>query len=114
VDIELERFEDTGVDKPVLFSDWASPIITVVKYDGRVCRFQRDYKPSMQCDTISSTNSTTHICYFIQRQELQIIDLSHAYHQLLLAEETHKYIVIKTHKGLFAKTIYNKTCYFAF
>ena len=43
VEAELERLETEGIIKPVRSSDWAAPIVPVVKHDGsiRVCG---DYK----------------------------------------------------------------------
>ena len=39
VDQKLERLERAGVNEPVQFSDWATPIVPVLKRDGsvRVC-----------------------------------------------------------------------------
>ena len=43
VEQELERLEQEGVVEPVTFSDWAAPIVPVMKGDGRV-RICGDYK----------------------------------------------------------------------
>ena len=43
VDAELDRLEKQGVIKPVQFSDWAAPIVPVIKGDGTV-RICGDYK----------------------------------------------------------------------
>ena len=37
VERELDRLQANGVIKPVQFSDWAAPIIPVVKKDRSVC-----------------------------------------------------------------------------
>ena len=36
VEAELERLQQAGVIQPVEFSDWAAPIVPVVKEDGGV------------------------------------------------------------------------------
>ena len=43
VNQEIDHLERSGIIKPVEFSDWASPIISVVKPDGSV-RLCGDYK----------------------------------------------------------------------
>ena len=37
-------------------------------------------------------------------KQFSILDLSHAYNQLILDEESRKYMVINTHHGLYAYT----------
>ena len=44
VDKELQRLEDEGVLKPVQFSDWAAPIVPVLKSDGHSIQICGDYK----------------------------------------------------------------------
>ena len=43
LDQELERLEKAGIIEPIQFSEWAAPVVPVVKRDGaiRVCG---DYK----------------------------------------------------------------------
>ena len=43
VEKELERFEQQEVIEPIQFSDWAAPIVPVIKSDGSV-RICGDYK----------------------------------------------------------------------
>ena len=40
---ELERLEKNGVIEPVQFSEWAAPVVPVVKSDGSI-RICGDYK----------------------------------------------------------------------
>ena len=43
VEKELEHLEQQGVIEPIQFSDWAAPIVLVIKSDGSV-RICGDYK----------------------------------------------------------------------
>ena len=43
VEKELLRLQESGVIKPIQFSDWAAPIVPVVKSDGSI-RICGDYK----------------------------------------------------------------------
>ena len=45
--MELERLEREGVIEPVQFSDWAAPIVPVVKRDGSIW-ICGDYKVTAQ------------------------------------------------------------------
>lgn len=104
VEAELTRLQDMGVISPVQFSDWAAPIVPVVKRDGKI-RICGDYK--LTINAISKTDS-----YPLPRIEdifaslsggksFTKLDLAHAYQQIPLAEDSKKYTTINTHKGLF-------------
>ena len=43
VEVELQHLQDASVIEPVQFSDWATPIVPVIKQDGSV-RICSDYK----------------------------------------------------------------------
>ncbi|KAG7298724.1 hypothetical protein JYU34_017133 [Plutella xylostella] len=96
-----------GVVEPVTRSDWATPLVVVNKADGglRICA---DYKvtlnrvlevdrfPVPKVDDLFSNLSGNK--YFTK------IDLSQAYNQILLSEDSRRYTVINTHRGLFKYT----------
>ncbi|PIO53377.1 reverse transcriptase, partial [Teladorsagia circumcincta] len=104
VNAELNRLEQMGVITPVNHSEWAAPIVCVKKQNGklRVCAdFSTglnkalqsfDYPLPMPEDIFASLNGGT---IFSQ------IDLSDAYLQLELSEESKRKVVINTHRGLF-------------
>ena len=43
IEVELERLQKEGIIEPVPFSEWAAPIVPVMKQDGTV-RICGDYK----------------------------------------------------------------------
>nr|CDJ93658.1 RNA-directed DNA polymerase (reverse transcriptase) domain containing protein [Haemonchus contortus] len=104
VNAELDRLMQMDVIAPVSHSEWAAPIVCVRKQNGklRICAdfstgLNRalqsfDYPIPMPEDIFASLNGGT---IFSQ------IDLSDAYLQLELSEESKKKVVINTHKGLF-------------
>ena len=44
VEEELERLVSEGIIEPVQFTDWAAPIVPVVKGDGKSLRICGDFK----------------------------------------------------------------------
>ncbi|XP_048244738.1 uncharacterized protein K02A2.6-like [Haliotis rufescens] len=104
VDDELERLEKQGIIKPVQYSDWAAPIVPVVKSNGNI-RICGDYK--LTVNKVARTN-----VYPIPLIEdlfaslsggktFTKLDLSQAYQQLTLDEESQKLTTINTHRGLY-------------
>ena len=104
VEAELNRLLEHGITEPVRFADWAASIVPVLKRDGSI-RICGDYKvttnrvakldkyplPRIE-DLFASLSGGT--CF-------SKLDLSHAYQQIELEEESREYTIINTHKGLF-------------
>ncbi|MEE4247203.1 MAG: reverse transcriptase domain-containing protein, partial [Kangiellaceae bacterium] len=100
---ELENLENQGIIQKVSHSDWASPIVPVVKSSGKI-RICGDYKqvnkaiytdpyPLPLIDDILANLAGCK--YFFK------LDLSQAYHQLELDEESRKFTTINTTNGLY-------------
>ncbi|XP_063380957.1 uncharacterized protein K02A2.6-like [Cydia fagiglandana] len=110
VERELERLQREGVITPVETADWATPIVPVVKSDGslRICG---DYKISLnkylEVDRFPLPRVEDLFAKLHGGKKFSKIDLSQAYAQLVL-DDTSKYTVINTHKGLFK---YNRLIY---
>ena len=104
VDKELERLERAGVIEPVQFSDWAAPIVPVLKHDNTV-RICGDYKITMnkaaQTDSYPLPRIDDLFVSLAGGQTFSKRDLAHAYQQLELDDESKKLVVINTQKGLF-------------
>ena len=104
VEAELTRLQDKGVISPVQFSDWAAPIVPVVKRDGSI-RICGDYK--LTVNAVSKTDP-----YPLPRIEdifaslsggklFTKLDLAYAYQQIPPMKDSKRYTTINTPKGLF-------------
>ena len=108
VEKELQRLQDDGTLEPVEIAEWAAPIVAVLKRDKNSVRICGDF--SVTVNPVSKLDK-----YPIPRVEdlfarlrkgkcFSKLDLSQAYQQLPLDEESKKYVVINTHRGLFQYT----------
>ena len=103
VETELDRSVSEGTIEPVEHSNWATPIVPVIKSDGSV-RICGDYK-----QTVNKFSKVDR--YMIPRiDDLYVklaggssfteLDLSHAYEQMLLEEDSREFNTLNTHHGL--------------
>jgi len=100
----LDRLVKEGTIKPVEFSEWATPIVSTVKEDGTI-RICGDYKQTVnQADKLDNCPipkiEDLHATLG-EGKEFTKLDLSQAYQQLELDEESKGFTTINTHKGLF-------------
>ncbi|XP_033993597.1 uncharacterized protein K02A2.6-like [Trematomus bernacchii] len=104
VDEEIDRLLKEGVISPVKHAEWAAPVVPILKPVGTV-RLCGDYK--LTVNTVSSLEQ-----YPIPRMEdlfaaltggkqFTKLDMSHAYQQILMDDESKKYLTVNTHRGLF-------------
>ena len=104
VEKELDRLLSEGIIEPVQFSDWAAPIVPIVKEDGRI-RICGDYRVtinhSSKLDSYPIPKANDLFATLAGGKSFSKLDLSHAYLQLVLDEESRKFTTINTHKGLF-------------
>ena len=100
VEEELSRLERVGVLEKVERSEWAAPIVTVPKKDGRV-RVCGDYKvtnnSSLDVDQYPLPRPTDLFATLARGKCFSTLDLSHAYNQIKLDEDAQKF---STHRGL--------------
>lgn len=104
VEAELDRLLAQEIIEPVRHSEWAAPVVPVLKPDD-TARLCGDYKltvnqiskleqyPIPKIEDLFATLSGG--------QKFSKLDLSHAYHQIPLDEEAKKCVTINTHKGLY-------------
>ena len=104
VEKELDRLLSEGIIEPIQFSDWAAPIVPIVKEDGRI-RICGDYRVtinhSSKLDSYPIPKANDLFATLAGGKSFSKLDLSHAYLQLVLDEESRKFTTINTHKGLF-------------
>ncbi|XP_062704527.1 uncharacterized protein K02A2.6-like [Aedes albopictus] len=104
VDAELNRLQSLGIITPVDFSEWAAPIVAVKKPDGRV-RICADYSTGLN-NALEANNYPLPVPeeIFAQLagcQVFSVIDLSDAYLQCEVTEDSKQLLTINTHRGLF-------------
>lgn len=99
----LEQLVRDNILTPVDRSDWATPIVPVVKKDGtiRICAdFKLTLNKVIEVDRYPLPRVEDLLARLHGGEMFSKIDLSQAYAQFEL-DETKKYAVINTHKGLF-------------
>ena len=102
VEQEIDRLEDQGILTSVPYSEWASPIVIVPKTDGSV-RICGDYKVTINPVIENDTYPIPTVDEVFEKMQggklFSKIDLTQAYLQVELDEESKKYMVINTCKG---------------
>ena len=104
VNRELERLEKEGVIQPVQHSNWAAPIIPVMRQDRSV-HICGDYKlivnQAAKVDSFLLPKIDNLFASLAGGQKFLKLDLAHAHEQLELDEASKQLVVINTQKGLF-------------
>ena len=107
VEQELNRLEEKGILQKVNYSDWAAPIVPVPKKDGKV-RVCGDYKvtvnQSLDVDQYPLPKPEDLFATLANGKTYSKLDLSQAYQQMVLDEESAKCLTINTHLGLYQYT----------
>ena len=104
---EIDRLEKAGILEKVNHSDWATPIVPVLKKDGKF-RICGDYKvtlnPALEIDQHPLPRPEESFATLAGGQKFTTLDLSQAYQQVLLEESSRELVTINTHKGLYRYT----------
>ena len=104
---ELDLLEEQGIIEKVSHSDWAAPIVPVPKKDGRFC-ICGDYKVTVnQVLAVEQYPLPTPEELFATiagGKCFSKLDLSQAYLQVQLEEDSRNYVTINTHQGLYRYT----------
>ena len=91
VDTEIERLVNAGILEPIQFSEWATPVVPVLKHDGTI-RLCGDYKLTVNQVAKTDTYPLPRIEYLFSSltggRVFSKIDLAQAYLQVPLDEES--------------------------
>lgn len=111
VEDELNRLLELGILEKVECSEWATPIVPVLKSDGSI-RICGDYRLTINPVLLSNQYPLPrldHICSsFGGAKFFSKIDLKDAYQQLLLEDKSKSLTTINTHIGLLR---YTRLCF---
>ena len=104
VDKELSRLQEEGIISPISNSPWASLVVPVLKSDSGI-RLCGDYKLTVNRAASMDTYPIPSIHYLFSNLAGGIIfsklDMSQAYVQLCLDDQSKQFTAINTHPGLF-------------
>ena len=104
---EIQRLESVGILKKVEFSRWATPVVPVPKRDGsfRICGdFKVTPNPALEVDQHPIPKPEDIFASLAGGELFTTLDLSQAYQQLLLDEESSELVTVNTHLGLYRYT----------
>ena len=111
VEQELTRLVDAGILSPVEISEWATPIVHVLKDNGsvRICGdFKTTVNPVLNVDQYPLPTVDDIFSNLAGGQLLTKLDLTQAYLHLEVDEEFRDLLTICTHRGLYR---YNRLPY---
>jgi transposase InsO family protein len=107
IEQELHRLEGLGVLEKVEYSDWAAPVVPVLKADGSI-RLCGDYKvtvnPVLEVPQYPLPRPEDLYNQLNGGQRFTKLDLSQAYQQVVLDEPSRNLVTINTHLGLYRYT----------
>ena len=104
IEMELDRLVQTGVLTPINYSEWAAPTVYVKKKtkEIRVCAdFSTGLNSVLKDHHYPLPNPEEVFAKLNGGKIFSKIDLSEAYLQIPMEEESSKLLCISTHKGLF-------------
>lgn len=106
VNKEYDRLVDARIMQPVAYSEWASPVVHVTKSQGsiRVCGDYKKLNDIIEDDGYKLPNCQDLFANLaqngVQPKVYSVIDLTGAFNQLKLDQNSTELLTINTHKGL--------------
>nr|XP_012217182.1 PREDICTED: uncharacterized protein K02A2.6-like [Linepithema humile] len=108
VDQELDRLQKLDIISPIEYSDWAAPIVVAKKPNGdiRICGdYSTGLNQALEPHQYPLPIPDEIFAKLANKKIFSVIDLSDAFLQIEVAEESQKYLTINTHRELF---MYNR------
>lgn len=104
VEDEIAELLREKIISPVEHSEWATPVVPVIKPSGKI-RLCGDFKVTLNPHLATDTYPMPSVDDLQEKMSggtlFSKLDLSRAFAQIKLAEESKKYVTITTHLGLF-------------
>ncbi|GFQ97792.1 transposon Tf2-6 polyprotein [Trichonephila clavata] len=104
VENEIDRLKREGIIEKVESSEWATPIVPVVKTDGSI-RLCADYSVTLNPNLIVPQHPLPRLEEIFASlnggKQFTKLDFKHAYLQMKVHPESQKLMTINTHKGLY-------------
>ena len=100
----MTRLEKDGILSKVEYSEWATPIVPVVKQNRSVCMcgdFKVSVNPVLLAEQYPLLRIEDIFANLAGGKHFSKLDLRQAFHQMEVTEEPKKYLTINVHKGLF-------------
>ena len=104
VEAELTKLQNDGILIKVDWSEWATPVVSVIKKNGnvRLCGdFKQTINPVLHIQQYPLPRIDDIFASLGGGRKFSKIDLRQAYLQMEMEEESKKFLTINTHKGLF-------------
>ena len=102
---EIERLVKLRVFRPITHAQWAAPLVPVLKSDKRSIRLCGDYKVTInraaQADQYTMPSADDIFARLAGKRLFAKLDLSEAYTQLVLHDESQLLAAVNTPNGLF-------------
>ena len=104
---EIDHLESEGILEKVKHSEWAAPVVAVPKGNGQL-RLCGDYKvtvnPVLSVEKYPLPKPEDLMSNLAGGLRFSKLNLSQAYLQIVLDQESRKYVTIATHKGFYQYT----------
>ena len=104
VEVAIDKLVNDNIIESVSHSDWAAPIVPVLKENKKEIRICADFKAlnkQIQCDKYPLPKIDELLASIGKGKIFSKIDLKNAYLQIPVEENSQECLVINTHKGLF-------------
>uniref|UniRef100_A0A2H1V9U2 SFRICE_009183 n=1 Tax=Spodoptera frugiperda TaxID=7108 RepID=A0A2H1V9U2_SPOFR len=112
VEKEIDRLVAENVLKPVSYSDWATPVVPIIKKNGDI-RLCGDYRSTVnqatESDTYPMPTASEVFATVSGGKFYTTLDLDRAYTQVVVTDETARLLTLNTCKGLYTVHSYDIT-----